>query len=65
MYPTIYYCISQPQHTFIVILVKPIQEGQLRQQLKDVLPVVILRGDVTVKQVQPLQTLEVFLQEAE
>lgn len=45
----------------VVLLVKPVQEGDLRQQLEDAVAVVVQRRDLTVEQVQTLQALQALL----
>lgn len=47
----------------VVLLVEAVQVRELRQQLEDALPVVLQRRDLTVKQVQALQALQVLLQQ--
>ncbi len=47
----------------VVLLVEAVQVGDLWQQLEHALPVVLQRRDLTVEQVQTLQTLQVLLQQ--
>lgn len=47
----------------VVLLIKSVQVGELRQELEDSVPVVVQRGHLTAVQVQTLQVLEALLQE--
>lgn len=54
--------VSLGVRRLVVLVVVPIQEGELRKQLEDGVRVVVQRGNLTAVEVQTLQVLQALLQ---